>query len=155
MRTFVTMLLVLAACSHKAAPTDDKAAAGTPQAKPTEPAVPGGPILEAELPDGKRIAVQKLQPTGPVEAVHDGQWIEIQTHGKRNLAYVYTDPEAGLSAMGGPVSAPPTDAEIKALVDEPPMTWHDVTAFGAHSLDPAEVAKLKLPAKPAWTKYFQ
>jgi hypothetical protein len=107
------------------------------------------------LPDGKVIAVQKLQPTGPVEPLHDGEWIEIQTNGKRNLAYVYTDPQVGLSAMGGPVSASPTDAEIKALADDPPETWHDPVAFGAHALDPAEVAKLKLPAKPEWTKYFE
>lgn len=153
MRTFATILLVLAACSRKATPTEDKPAA---EPKAMEPAaVPGGPVLEAELPDGKRIAVQKLQPTGPVEALHDGEWIEVQTNGKRNLAFVYTDPDRGLSAMGGPVSATPTEAEIKALVGEPPATWHDLDAFGAHALDPAEVAKLKLPAKPEWTKYFK
>jgi hypothetical protein len=154
MRSIVATLLFVAACSHKSAPTDDKAASPSPtEAKPA--AVPGGPVLEGVLPDGTRIPVQKLQPTGPVEPLHDGQWIEVQTGGKRNLAYTYTDRSVGLSAMGGPVSATPTDAEIKELVNQPPATWHDLEAFGPHALDPAEVAKLHLPAKPDWVKEFE
>ena len=78
------------------------------------------------------------------------RWVKFNAGPEAMIAYVYVDQMAGPSAKGGPVSDPPTRAEIDTLLERPPATFRDPMAFGAQPLDAATVTALGLPDAPPW-----
>jgi len=75
-------------------------------------------------------------------------WMELPWELKeRFLGYVYVDPDAGLSAKGGPESA----AQIAEL---PTYTVRLPLQLPILSLTPKEISKRALPRIPTWLEYY-
>jgi hypothetical protein len=74
--------------------------------------------------------------------------------GKSFLIFTYEDPQAGLSAKGGPVREPITIEQIEKWIDAPEITFRLESQNDVTPLSDEEVKALALPPTPDWLKFY-